>query len=396
MILLTLFLTTVTGYIARMSISVALKFIAMDYRWNISQIGNLGGLLLGIFLVGYGISNIFLSPFIDRFGARNVLLISMISWSLTLFLAGAAGYIYSILFLSRFLLGLTQGVLFPSANKVTAYWFTEREGARASSVFLSSATVGNMLTPLLLTPMIISISWSFAFYFAGALGLALVPMVAVFIKTPVKEERAKKLKIWHLFKSLLTNRNFVGVLAGYISGAIIWWGIGLWLPTYLMDALGVSANHLSYAATIPYLGGLVGLFLASWISDVTGKRKSVVVISFSLSAVFFILLALIGTTSWILADVLCFMIFFTTDMMTPVFFAMLQIRVPREMVGSATGLMNGMGNGFGVVGPVLIGAIYGATGSYSLGMLSMGIIAILGVLLFYIIFREEDKTLVNA
>ncbi len=393
-ILTTLFFTAVVGYIARMSISVALKFIAIDYGWDTSQLGNLGGVLLGIFLVGYGISNIFLSPFIDKWGARNVLLISMISWSLTLFLAGALGYLYSVLLLSRFLLGLTQGVLFPSANKVTAYWFSERESARASSVFLSSATVGNVLTPLLLTPLIISVSWNFAFYFAGLLGFVLAPFVAMYIKTPLrgdKEERA--LKTSSLFRTLLTSRNFVGVLTGYSAGAIIWWGLAMWLPTYLMDAVGVPAKQMSYAPTLPYLGGLLGLFVASWISDVTGRRKSVVVASFSLSTLFIIILALINTSSWLVADLLFFLIFFTADMMTPVFFALLQARVPREMVGSATGLMNGVGNGMGVIGPVLIGAIYGATHSYGLGILSMGFIAMFGVAMFHILYKEKRRLL---
>ena len=162
-----------------MCIRDSLKFIAEEYGWNAAQLGNLGGILLGIFLIGYGISNVFLSPFIDKVGAKRVLIISIVSWSLTLFIAASLGHFYSVLLLSRLLLGLTQGVLFPAANKVTAFWFPENERARASSVFLSGGAIGSMITPLILIPIILKKSWKFAFYFAGLIGILLVPLIAV-------------------------------------------------------------------------------------------------------------------------------------------------------------------------------------------------------------------------
>ena len=66
-IALILFLTTLAAYIARVNLSVALPFISSDYGWTSAEKGLYGGLLLGIFLVGYGVSNVILSPLIDRF-----------------------------------------------------------------------------------------------------------------------------------------------------------------------------------------------------------------------------------------------------------------------------------------------------------------------------------------
>ena len=66
-----LFLTTLAAYIARVNLSVALPFISDDYGWTSVEEGLYGGLLLGIFLVGYGVSNVILSPLVDRFGPRK-------------------------------------------------------------------------------------------------------------------------------------------------------------------------------------------------------------------------------------------------------------------------------------------------------------------------------------
>jgi len=86
------------------------------------------------------------------------------------------------------------------------------------------------------------------------------------------------------------------------------------------------------------------------------------------------------------------MIFFTAQI---IFFTLIQVRISKELIGSATGLMNGIGNGLGIVGPILIGIIYGATHSYDLGILSLSIISIVGGLVFYAQYKENDELLIG-
>ncbi|MCD6139899.1 MAG: MFS transporter [Thermococcus sp.] len=176
-----------------MSVSVALKSISQSFNWTTSEEGSLGGILLGIFLVSYGISNIFLSPFIDKIGAKKVLSISILSWSLTLVLASIFGHLYPMLLLSRVLLGLSQGVLFPVANKITASWFSESKRALATTAFLSGGPIGSLLTPLIVVPIIVKSSWQVSFYFISILGIALIPFVVYFIKdNPTGQKQQKK------------------------------------------------------------------------------------------------------------------------------------------------------------------------------------------------------------
>jgi MFS family permease len=177
LIAIILFITVLVGYLARVSISVALPFIKIDYGWNNEQLGSLGGLLLGIFLIGYGLSNIFLSPLLDCYGPRKGLLIAVTAWSILTFLTGIVGVYYSVFILLRFLLGIAQGVLFPSASKVTQAWFPPGRRSRMNALYHSSLELSNLLSPLLLIPLIMTINWQFMFVVLAAAGfIILIPI----------------------------------------------------------------------------------------------------------------------------------------------------------------------------------------------------------------------------
>lgn len=396
-----LFLSTLMGYVARMSVSVALKFISSDFGWSISQEGSLGGILLGIFLVSYGISNVLLSPYIDKFGPKKALIFAISAWSLSVIFGAYFGNIYWIFLFSRVLLGLGQGVLFPTATKVTAGWFKEEERARANSIFLSGGPFGSMLAPLILTPIIVKTTWEFTFYLFALLSLSIIIPVILFIKTNPKnvaEEQKEETKeeielnIKDDMKILLRNRQFQIILVGFISMISVWWGVGLWLPTYLVEAQGLSISQMSYGASIPYLGSALGMFSASWISDRTGERKKIIVIALISTTVMILSLTMLNIQSKIIAIFILSLIFFVGQMSPPIFFTLIQTRISEEIIGSATGVMNGIGNGIGVIGPISIGFIVALTGSYNLGLIFLGSISLIGGILFQIIYKTPEET----
>ncbi len=168
-----LFFATLVGYIARVNVSVALPFVADEYGWGSEQLGEFGGILLGIFLVGYGISNVLISPLVDYFGPRKSLLVTVFAWSVFTFLTGVLGVFFMMFVVARLFLGLSQGVLFPSASKVVQAWFPPSARSRINALYLSSGFVSNLLVPLLLIPLIIATNWQSMFFVVAAAGLGL-------------------------------------------------------------------------------------------------------------------------------------------------------------------------------------------------------------------------------
>ena len=63
-----LLLTVLVSYFDRMNITYAIAKIGAEYGWTTKEIGSYGGLLMNIFYVGYGLTNMLLSPIGARFG----------------------------------------------------------------------------------------------------------------------------------------------------------------------------------------------------------------------------------------------------------------------------------------------------------------------------------------
>lgn len=66
-------------------------------------------------------------------------------------------------------------------------------------------------------------------------------------------------------------------------------------------------------------------------------------------------------------------------------FALVAKVAPAEMVGSVTGVVGAAGGLGGFVPPLLMGAIYGATGSYSIGFVLLAIVA--GLVLLFLLTK---------
>ncbi len=377
-ILLILVVAIFVGYVARMSISVALPFISKDFAWNIEQQGSLGGILLGIFLIGYGISNIIFSKYIDIYGSKLMLSFSILLWSFSLLLGAIIPHYYVILS-SRFLLGISQGVLFPIASKITSSWFSPDERAKANSIYVSGGPWAVMFTPVILTPVMTRTSWQFSFFLVFVMGVLLLMPVLFFITSDPKDVKVEKVSKQELdYSSILKKKPFQILLVGYTLMSAVWWGLSLWLPTYLVESKGLELSQLSYGASLPYVGAITGMYLGSYMSDRLGKRKELILFALLAGGIFILLLSLIGVTNIYLIIFLLVMVFFTGQMAPPLYFTILQSKVSSQKMGSATGLMNGIGNGFGIIGPLAVGVIVALTASYDLGFVSLGIMLLIG------------------
>ncbi|MFW6040675.1 MAG: MFS transporter, partial [Thermoplasmatota archaeon] len=163
-ILTLLFFTILVAFMGRLSTSVALDEIGGELVWSRAEQGFLGGVLMGIFMIPYGFSNIFFSPKIDKHGSKIILFGSMTGCSFAVFLGAFFGHNYGLFLLSRMLLGLSQGVMFPLATKVIAGWFRVKERGRANSMFMVGAPIGIAMSPIIMGPIINSFGWQSSFY----------------------------------------------------------------------------------------------------------------------------------------------------------------------------------------------------------------------------------------
>ncbi len=390
-----LFLTTLAAYIARVNLSVALPFISSDYGWTDAEKGLYGGLLLGIFLVGYGVSNVILSPLVDRFGPRKCMMVAVVVFSMLTFFTGIVGLVFFAFIAARLLLGLSQGILFPSASKVTQAWFEPRYRSKVNSLHLSSMHFSNLLVPIFLIPLILVIGWAASFFAVAFItSLVLIPLLFYMRDSPSAEMKVDRKPIKDIIgdakaglRSALAIKGIFVLSAADAAGNLVWWGISLWLPTYLIQAKGLSVDQIVLVASLPYLGGVAGLYLGSLMSDRTGKRV-LITTAFQLVAVLFIFL-LVGASDETMIIVILAAIFFCISILPPNCFTLLQGIAPRELLGSATGVMNGLAVGLGVFGPIILGLAVAATGSYDIGLYVMAGLQVVSAVVM-MMFRKYE------
>src|SRR5262249_7187500 len=132
----------------RQSFVRATTDIKVDLNLTKSQIGDLAS----VFLIAYGMFQIPCGWLGDRLGAKRLLIILVVGWSLMTLLtplAGLTGLLPPFLFLMtvRFLFGAFQAGAFPVWSRVMTDWMTIDERARGQGIVWMSSRLGGALGP---------------------------------------------------------------------------------------------------------------------------------------------------------------------------------------------------------------------------------------------------------
>jgi len=301
------------------------------------------------------------------------------------------------------LLGFAQGIVYPSASKVTQAWFQPRQRSKVNALHLSAMEWSNLLVPIFLIPIIVLTDWRYAFFAVAILcALVLVPVFFYLRDCPEcerirRQEHKQTLKqlMGKAMKDLRAATKIKGIFilsAADAAGNLVWWGISLWLPSYLF-AIGLTQTEVMWVASLPYLGGIAGLLIGSFLTDRTGKVIWLTFVFQMMGAM--AVLLLIGSTTVTAIMIVLALLFFFIALFPPNAFTLLQGIAPPELMGSATGLMNGIAVGMGVFGPIILGMAVAATGSYNMGFIVMALMQVLSAVLliwFAKSYRSKGKT----
>lgn len=137
-------------YLDRFCISFAEVFIKDELGLTDHQIG----ILLGSFFFSYALFQVPSGWFSDRFGARKMLTIYILVWSLFTALMGlATGFIMLLIFRLGF--GLSQAGAYPTSANIVSKWMPLTDRGFASSMVTVGGRIGGALAPVLTAFLII-------------------------------------------------------------------------------------------------------------------------------------------------------------------------------------------------------------------------------------------------
>lgn len=144
LIVLLLTLMSVLLYLDRFCVSFAVDYIKEDLDLSQTQIS----WFLSLFFWSYALSQVPAGWLSDRYGARVMLTIYVVGWSLFTALMGwAAGF--SMLLVARLMCGITQAGAYPTAGGVISRWVPLSKRATASAWVGLGGRIGGAMAPVL-------------------------------------------------------------------------------------------------------------------------------------------------------------------------------------------------------------------------------------------------------
>lgn len=234
------------------------------------------------FMVAYGISQMLSGKLYDKIGTRKGFSVSVLLWGISDACTSIATGVKSLCGF-RAALGLGEAGPWPGAAKSNAEWFPQKERAMAQGLFNAGASVGAILSPVLIALLYSICGWKLTFVIIGSLGIIwLIPWLIINKKGPKEhpwitdEEKDYILSGQPECKvsddkglswgQLLSNRKSYAVILGRFFLDPIWWMFVTWLPIYLFDVYGFDIKDIGMTAWVPYVGAAAGSLAGGWFS----------------------------------------------------------------------------------------------------------------------------------
>ncbi len=229
------------------------------------------GLLTTMFLFVYAVLSPFAGFLADRFKRSQVILVSLVAWSVITWLTAHATT-YGELLATRALMGISEACYIPAALALIADFHPEKTRSLANGTHLSGVMVGAGLGGL--GGWIAERhGWAQAFVWFGQFGFVLAILTALYLRdcrvTPVESRApADAVRLGDALRSLMGRREFALAL-GYwgLLGLSVWAVVG-WMPTYLNEQFRLSQGVAGLSATGYYQGAsLAGVIFGGWWAD---------------------------------------------------------------------------------------------------------------------------------
>ena len=374
----TLMLALFVAFLDRINLSVALVAMSNDLGFSGDGFAVTSSLVLTIFLVGYGISNFFGGIVTRNVDPKTTVIAMMAFWSLATILTGWVTSI-TLLLIYRFILGISEGIYWPQQSRFARAWFSPKELSRANSlIHFYGQYFGLGLGFLILTPIFNVFGWQKLFFITGAAGLVVV--VPMFIKFLRPESESNLAKLPQAPKGKLTLDDLGGppillLCFTYFAQSNLFWGTTLWIPM-LVKSLQFTGAAQAVASALPYFVGLILGMPMSILSDRTGKRVLITAVGLFIPGVILMFLPHIDDPSIKMA-IIAISVGFCASTFQPNIWSIIQSSVKPSGVGPAAGVINGIGAAGGTVAGFVVGLLYSATGSYTVGFVYLGVMVML-------------------
>jgi sugar phosphate permease len=400
----------------RVMMGVSAGPIMKDLHLTYAQYGN----GMSLMLLVYGPMQAVVGFICDRYGARRILMFSIISWSATTWWMA---HVQSLneWYARQLLFGILCATEFIPSTRIVARWFSKRQRAQAHSFMNFSAMLCPALAPVIVTALMTTLgSWRPVFTIAASMGvLALVLMATWIVDRPEQKKNLSPEEISESYEDEISSGTYTldevrqgkiaptkiaaqrisfGAIMRYPQWAKIciafvviqamYWAAVSWIPLYLKETFGFNLMAMGWWSSVYFVGAVVAILTGAQISDrvFKGKRQPIIMISYGCAIPLLLLIATFqkGVSPAVLLTSLIVCGFFA-NLSWGAWYAWPSEIFSPEVVPKALGIMNGLGYIIGAAGAPLVMSrliVKTATGvSYTWAWVFVAALPILGLLL---------------
>jgi ACS family glucarate transporter-like MFS transporter len=191
----------------------------------------------------------------------------------------------AILLTVRLLLGIGEAVIFPASNRLVANWIPSRERGVANGLIFAGVGVGGASAPPLITFIMLSHSWRWAFWLCALIGIAAGLLWVLLVRnSPAESGHVSAAELAYIEAGLTTHPKGDGKSAGWLDIArdrhvlmltLSYFCYGYvayifftWFFKYLSDVRGLNLKSSALYATLPF----IAMALASWLGGLTSDK----------------------------------------------------------------------------------------------------------------------------
>jgi len=326
------------------------------------------GLLHSSFFYLYAAFQVPAGLLTDRYGARAIAAAGTVLMSLGALAFGLATT-YALAFFGRLCIGLGASVLFVAVLRFCANWFRPDEFGTMTGVTFSVGILGGLAATTPLAIAVTTVGWRPSMIGLGAIGLAAAVGIALFSHDspskaglpPIEDvpdrpdvTSAATLKRYVADAVREPETWLLGTMLFFMTGI----GItifGLWGIPYLVQTHDISVTRASVYLLLGNVGGMIGPTLFGWLSDRSGKRTGLIVLSTVIFGLTWGVFAFLGTVPLLLVGA----IFLFSRVLRggiPLAYTVIKERHPDGASGTVIGLINTMAWTGAAVFPVVLGA----------------------------------------
>jgi ACS family sodium-dependent inorganic phosphate cotransporter len=394
-------------YVDRVNISLAIAAMASEFDWDKTT----SGFVMSSFFLGYLVTQVPGGALAGRFGGKHVLAGGVLLWSLFTALTPPAAFAgFFFLIGARILMGMGEGVTFPSIYALFSRWVPATRRSRAVGLVFSAIPLGTVFAQWATPELVTGYGWPWAFYAFAAFGVvwwaAWQPLTS---SRPETHRRVSAAELSELaadsqapsagaappMRTLLGSTAVWAIVVGHFCSN---WGTYVmlsWAPTYFLERFGVDLHAIFLYVAAPSLVSFLCLNAAGRIGDrliarglaVRTVRKLMQSIGFGGVAAALLTLTQVQSAE---AAVVVMCVGNLLGAAVAAGFGSNHLDVAPRHAGAVMGLSNTAGTIPGVIGVTLSGWLVDVTGSWSVVFVVAAGIKLFG-LAFFLAFAKGEK-----